>query len=58
MSVETLEEDRAMKKLLTMAVLGWVLALASGCVPLAVGAGAVVVTDEIIEDDRGGDGLF
>ena len=30
----------------------------SGCVPLAVGAGAVVVADEIIEDDRGGDGLL
>ena len=30
----------------------------SGCVPLAVGAGAVVVADEIAEDDRGGDGLL
>ncbi len=28
-----------------------------GCA-LAVGAGAAVVVDEIIEDERGGDGLF
>ena len=25
---------------------------------LAVGAGAAVVVDEIVEDERGGDGLF
>ena len=29
----------------------------SGCVA-AVGAGAVVVADEVAERDRGGDGLF
>ena len=29
----------------------------SGCA-LAVGAGAAVVADEIIEEERGGDGLF
>ncbi len=28
-----------------------------GCA-LAVGAGAAVVADEIIEDEKGGDGLF
>jgi hypothetical protein len=30
----------------------------SGCVPLAVGAGAAVIGDEIAEDRSGGDGLF
>ena len=30
----------------------------SGCAPLLVGAAAVVVADEVIEQDRGGDGLF
>jgi hypothetical protein len=38
-----------------------ILALAaslSGCVPVAIGAGAAIVADEVIEDKKGGDGLF
>ena len=30
----------------------------SGCVPVAIGAAGVVVADEAIENDQGGDGLF
>ena len=30
----------------------------SGCTPLLVGAGAVVVADEVVEQEQGGDGLF
>ncbi len=30
----------------------------SGCVPVAIGAGAVLIADEAIEQDQGGDGLF
>ena len=30
----------------------------SGCVPVAVGAGAAVVADSVAEDQQGGDGLF
>ena len=34
------------------------LMTASGCVPVAVGAGAAVVADSVVEDRSGGDGLF
>ncbi|NHB75811.1 hypothetical protein [Rhodobacter calidifons] len=30
----------------------------TGCVPLLVGGAAAVVADEVVEQDRGGDGLF
>ena len=30
----------------------------AGCTPLVVGAGAAVVADEVIEQEKGGDGLF
>ena len=30
----------------------------SGCTPLVVGAGAVVITDEILERENGDDGLI
>ncbi len=30
----------------------------SACSPLVVGAGAAVVADEVIEREKGGDGLF
>ncbi len=33
-------------------------AILSGCVPVAIGAGAAVIADEAIEQDQGGDGLF
>ena len=48
------------KKLWMALVVGVTSILISGCIPLAVGvgAGAVIVTDEIIEDERGGDGLL
>jgi hypothetical protein len=32
--------------------------LVSGCAPLIVGGAAVVVADEVVEQDKGGDGLF
>ena len=32
--------------------------LASGCAPLLVGGAAAVVADEVVEQDKGGDGLF
>ena len=28
------------------------------CAPLLIGGGAAVVADEVVEQDRGGDGLF
>jgi hypothetical protein len=30
----------------------------TACAPLIVGGGAAVITDQAIEDQRGGDGLF
>ncbi len=30
----------------------------SACSPLIVGAGAAVIADEVIEREKGGDGLF
>lgn len=30
----------------------------SGCTPLVVGGAAVVVADEVLEQESGGDGLF
>jgi len=30
----------------------------AGCAPLVVGGAAAVVADEVIEQDKGGDGLF
>lgn len=38
-----------------------ILALAAalpGCAPLVVGGAAVVVADEVMEQESGGDGLF
>jgi len=37
-----------------------ILAAASltACAPLIVGGGAAVITDQVVEDQRGGDGLF
>lgn len=32
--------------------------LLSGCGPVVVGAAGAVVADEVIEQERGGDGLF
>jgi len=30
----------------------------TACGPLIVGGGAAVITDQVVEDQRGGDGLF
>lgn len=39
--------------------LAMLLAMAvSGCAPLLVGGAAAVVADEVVEQDKGGDGLF
>ncbi len=35
-----------------------VLVALSACTPVVVGGAAVVVADEVIEQERGGDGLF
>lgn len=32
--------------------------MASGCAPLLIGGARAVVADEVIEQDKGGDGLF
>lgn len=41
------------------AVLAMLLALTvAGCAPLVVGGAAAVVADEVVEQDKGGDGLF
>ena len=32
--------------------------LASGCAPLIIGGAGAVVADEVIEQEKGGDGLF
>jgi hypothetical protein len=34
------------------------LVLVGGCTPLVVGGAAVVIADEVIEQEKGGDGLF
>lgn len=40
-------------------ILAMVLALmVAGCAPLIVGGAAAVVADEVVEQDKGGDGLF
>ena len=42
-----------------MSILGLLVAMlaTSACAPLVVG-GAVVLADEVVEQDQGGDGLF
>lgn len=35
-----------------------VMSTLAGCAPLIVGGAAAVVADEVVEQDRGGDGLF
>jgi hypothetical protein len=30
----------------------------AGCAPLLIGGAGVVVADEVVEQDKGGDGLF
>lgn len=32
--------------------------LISGCAPLLIGGAGAVVADEVVEQDKGGDGLF
>lgn len=32
--------------------------LVSGCAPLIIGGAGAVVADEVVEQDKGGDGLF
>jgi hypothetical protein len=32
--------------------------MVSGCAPLLIGGAGAVVADEVIEQDKGGDGLF
>jgi hypothetical protein len=38
---------------LTLAV-----ATLSGCAPVIIGAGGAVIADKVVEQERGGDGLF
>ncbi len=44
--------------------LGLILAIAatwavlSGCAPLVIGAGGAVLADKLVEQERGGEGLF
>lgn len=47
-----------MNRILKAAMLSAALALVSGCVELAVGAGAAIIADEALEQRNGGDGLF
>lgn len=47
-----------MRKWVWRATNAMALALLAGCVPLMVGGAAVVVTDQVMEDRNGGDGLF
>jgi hypothetical protein len=32
--------------------------MAQGCAPLIIGGAGAVVADEVVEQDKGGDGLF
>ncbi len=45
-----------MKTKITLVLIG--LMVVTGCVPVAIGAGAAVVADSVAEDQNGGDGLF
>ena len=49
-------EEAKMRKAVVLALVMATLAI-SGCTPLIVG-GAVVLADEAVEQERGGDGLF
>ncbi|MCB2129062.1 MAG: hypothetical protein KDE03_08275 [Rhodobacteraceae bacterium] len=40
--------------LLTLAAAG----ILSGCAPVLIGAGGAVIADKVVEDQKGGDGLF
>lgn len=40
-----------------LVLLGAVLS-AAGCAPLLIGGAGAVVADEVVEQDKGGDGLF
>lgn len=40
------------------ALLAMFAATLTACGPLIVGGGAAVIADEVVEDQRGGDGLF
>jgi hypothetical protein len=42
---------------LMLVLLGAVLS-AAGCAPLLIGGAGAVVADEVVEQDKGGDGLF
>ncbi|HLQ19427.1 MAG TPA: hypothetical protein VK146_10650 [Tabrizicola sp.] len=42
--------------LMLMAAL--ILLTLSGCAPLLIGGAGAVVADEVVEQDKGGDGLF
>lgn len=42
-----------------LVVLAGLLALTvAGCAPLLIGGATAVVADEVVEQDKGGDGLF
>jgi hypothetical protein len=41
-----------------MLMAGLILLTTAGCAPLLIGGAGVVVADEVIEQDQGGDGLF
>jgi hypothetical protein len=41
-----------------MGFLGVTAILFSGCAPLVIGAGGAVIADQVVEDKKGGDGLF
>lgn len=49
-----------MPRLALLAAITATYALLSGCTPVVVAAGAAgaVVADEVVEQERGGDGLF
>jgi hypothetical protein len=50
-------ENMMRKTGLGLLMLAAVLGL-SACAPLLIGGAGVVVADEVIEQDKGGDGLF
>lgn len=49
---------KPMETSMTIRALALALLLLPGCAPVVIGAGAAVLVDQAIEQERGGDGLF
>lgn len=58
--LETYEKQGAlrMQKTGLMLMAGLLMLTMAGCAPLIIGGAGAVVADEVVEQEKGGDGLF